>query len=352
MSRWWPVAPLAGIVGAQAFLLSRQLDIRAVSDEANYVLSAQAMEHGEHLGRQIFISQPPGFFLWLRGLMAIFGDSLRDARLGMIITVAIATVAVYVIGRELAGPMGGLAAAALLTIIAPLPIEGAQVYADTPSLAFGAVAVALAATRRPALAGVFLTASISCKLSGVIALPPLVALLYVRSARPWPALARCAGGAVTLAAALALVFVRDLSQIWAGVVTYHVASYDFNGFSVVHRLENVQSWIGIGFIAAAILATLWRGRRLWPLWLWPVAAVAFLFWQKPLHDNHLLVLPYTLAAAAGPALGTLVEGLRPRIAGGLIALGVLAAAGGYVQQLHWADQQKKGEDPRLVRAAR
>jgi 4-amino-4-deoxy-L-arabinose transferase-like glycosyltransferase len=354
MSRWWPLPALGAILGGQVFLLSRQLHIRVVSDEANYVLSVHAMKHGEALGRQIFISQPPGFFLWLRGLTFVLGDSLREARLAMIVTVALAAIALYVVGKELVGPIGGLAAVVLLTITAPMAIEGAQVYADTPAYALGAVAVALAVVRRPLLAGVVLTAAVSCKLSGVIAIPPVLALVATRSEHPWRALLRCAAGAAALAAVLTLVFVRDLSQIWNGVISYHVTSYKFVGFDAKARLENWTSLHApyFWFTVLAVLVALVRARRLWPLWLWPLSAVAFLFWQKPLHDNHMLVLPYSFAGAAGPTLGTLVNGVRPRLAAGLVALGLLAAAGGYVQQFHWADQQTKDEDPRLVFAAK
>jgi 4-amino-4-deoxy-L-arabinose transferase-like glycosyltransferase len=342
------------VIGAQAFLLSRQLHIRAVSDEGNYVLSLQAFEHGEALGRDIFISQPPGFFLWLRGLALFLGDSLHDVRLAMIVTVAIAAVALYVVGAQLVGPVGGLAAAALLTIIAPLSTQGAQVYADTPAAALGSVAMALAAARLPVLAGVALTASVSCKFSGFTAVLPVAALAYTRSRRPLRGLAQCAAGAAGLAALLALVFVRDLPAIWRGTVSYHVTSHKFAGFSARHKLENWVSFhsVYLYLVLLAVVLTLVRARRLWPLWLWPVCAVLFLLAQKPLHDNHMLVLPYSVACAAGPALGTLVEGMRLRLAAVVVALGALAFGAGFVQELHWADQQTKGEDPRLVRAAR
>ena len=88
-ARLWPLAPLALIVAAQAYLLSRQLALRAVSDEANYVLSMQALAHGESLGRDVFISQPPLFFLWLRWLAYPLGESLHAMRLAMLLTAAI-----------------------------------------------------------------------------------------------------------------------------------------------------------------------------------------------------------------------------------------------------------------------
>jgi 4-amino-4-deoxy-L-arabinose transferase-like glycosyltransferase len=352
-SRWWPLAPLVALTGALSFLLSRQLHIRAVSDEGNYVLSLQAFEHGESLGRQIFISQPPGFFLWLRGLAVVFGDSLHDARLAMIATVVLAAVALYVTGAKLVNPVGGLAAAALLAIIAPLSIEGAQVYADTPANALGAVAITLAAVRLPLAAGVALTAAMSCKFSGATALLPVVALVYTRSARPWRALAQCLAGAAALAIVLVLVFVNDLGAIWRGTVSYHVTSQQFVGFRWQDKLGNWVSFhsVYLYFVAAGLVLTAVRARRLWPLWLWPASSILFLIVQKPLHDNHMLVLPYSFACAAGPALGTVVEGLRLRLATALSVLGALAFGAGFVQELHWADQQTKGEDPRLVRAA-
>jgi 4-amino-4-deoxy-L-arabinose transferase-like glycosyltransferase len=351
---WWPLGSLAALLGALVFLLSRQLEVRSVSDEGVYVLSVQALEHGEALGRDVFVSQPPGFYLWLRWIAAVLGDSLHDVRVGMILTVALAAVALFVVGRALTATLGGLAAVALLAITTPLPTEGIQVYADTPAYALAAVAVACAAVRRPALAGIALTASLSVKLSAVTAVPAVLALVYVRSQRPWAGIARLVAGAIVTAAAIALVFVRDLSQIWSGVVGYHVTAYQYAGFSAERRLGNWASYDSPYFYFALIglVVTLTRARSLWPLWLWPLAGVAFIAVHKPLHDNHMLVLPYSVACAAGPSLGKLVEGLRPRFAVGLVALGALAAVGGYVQQYHWATSLTKGEDESLVAAAK
>jgi 4-amino-4-deoxy-L-arabinose transferase-like glycosyltransferase len=347
------LAAAAGLLGALVVLLTRQIDVRSVSDEGVYVLSVQALEHGEALGREVFTSQPPGFYLWLRFLALPLGDSLHDLRVGMIVTVVIAAAALYVTGRAFGGPLGGLAAVAILAITSPLAISGVQVYADTPAYAFAAVAVACASLRRPALAGVAATAAVSAKLSGVTVIPAVLAVTYVRSARDWRAPARCVAGGLLAAALLAAVFARDLSAIWDGSVSYHVSSFSFSsvGFNAWDRLERGQGWITLGLLAAGLIAAAVLGRRLWPLWLWPVAGIVFVAGQKPLHDNHLLVIPYSFACAAGPSLATLVERTGKVATAALVAAGVLARAGGYVQALHWADSQTTGEDARLVAAA-
>jgi hypothetical protein len=353
LRRCWPAAPLAGAIGALSYLLTRQLDAQSVSDEGVYTLSVQAFAHGEALGRDVFTSQPPGFYLWLRGLALLLGDSLHDLRVGMILTVALGAVALYAVGHVFGGPLGGLGSVAVLAVASPLAISGARVYADTPAYALASVALACAALRRPVPAGVLLTASISAKLSGVTAIPPVLAVVWVRAERDWRPVARCAAAALAAAGALALLFVSDLTALWADAVSYHVSSFTFAafGFDAWHRLERGQGWITLGLFAAAVAATLLRGRRLWPLWLWPLGAIVFVAGQKPLHDNHLLVIPYSFACACGPALATLLERRAPRRAALLLALGAAAAAGAYTQALHWSDTLVRGEDPRLVAAA-
>ena len=351
LRRIWPGASLAAAFGALIYLLAQELDFRSVSDEGVYVLSTQAFEHGESLGREVFTSQPPGFYVWLRWLAFVFGNSLHDLRVGMILTVVVAAVALYVTGRAFAGPLGGLASVALLAVISPIAISGVRVYADTPAYALAAVAIACAAVRRPALAGAVLTASISAKLSGVTAILPVLAVVWVRSDRR--GVVRCVVAGFVAAGVLALVFVRDLSQLWSDAVSYHVSGYTFSslGLNAWHRLERDQGWITLGLLLAAVIGALTRGRRLWPLWLWPLGAIVFVAGQRPLHDNHLLVIPYSFACAGGPALAALVEGLRRRHAAVLVVLGVAAAVAAFVQAVHWADRQTRGEDPQLVAAA-
>ena len=82
------------------------------------------------------------------------------------------------------------------------------------------------------------------------------------------------------------------------------------------------------------------GRCTWPLWTWVLLGVVFLLVHKPLHYNHLIDFPYTLAVATGATLGAalLRSGRVPPCSASL------CRAAGFVQQA----SSRRGADARAA----
>ena len=71
-------------------------------------------------------------------------------RLGIVTIAAVGVVFAYLLARRLAGPVGGLLAAALIAVAPTLPELGGRIYADGVAMALVLVALWLAVVRRPA----------------------------------------------------------------------------------------------------------------------------------------------------------------------------------------------------------
>ena len=68
---------------------------------------------------------------------------------------------------------------------------------------------------------------------------------------------------------------------------------------------------------AVVQFALRRPLHVWPLWSWVALAALFLLIHKPLHYNHLVEFPFTLAVAAGATLGAALRATaQPPGAGG------------------------------------
>ena len=355
---------MGALVTAQALLFARLVGTDTDYDEGVYLASVDALEHGQRLGEDVFAPQPPGWYLLLRLISFAGADSVRGFHVGMVI-VAIATcLAVYLVGRAIAGPLSGLAAAALLTISPPFPLFAHRVLADIPPLGLALFSFWLACgareRRSPALAaaaGAVLALAVCVKPNAVLAAPSiLVLLLWERSGRG-RAFLGALGGAAVVAAALLLAYRDVLSELWASVVTYHREARDTPAvIDKTHELVTFLNWrtpfawLVVAGLAASIL--LLRRRRLdavWALWLWAAISTAFLVVHHPLHYNHLLTLSVVLAVPAGVALGELGRRLRrPELAVGLLAVLLVA---GYVQQQRRAGLDDIPEEANLVAAA-
>src|SRR5207237_8224341 len=107
---------LALIVAAHVVLLTRLLHTATTFDEGVYLLSLDELRHGQALGREVFTSQGPGFYVLLQGIGAVFGVSVTGVRLGVVTVDAIGVVFTFLLGRRVAGPLGGLACAGMMAI--------------------------------------------------------------------------------------------------------------------------------------------------------------------------------------------------------------------------------------------
>jgi 4-amino-4-deoxy-L-arabinose transferase-like glycosyltransferase len=346
------LAALAVIVAAHVGLLTVLLHTRTTFDEGVYLLSLDELRHGQALGREVFTSQGPAFYVLLQAIGAVFGVSVAGVRLGIVTIDALGAMFGFLLGRRLAGPLGGLACAGMIAIAPKLGDFGGRVFADQCAMVIVVLALWLVTMRWPLPAGAAFAAALLVKVNALTALPTFVVLLALERRRK-RSLLEAAAGALALVGIFALVYIRDLRGIWAGAVTYHTDSRHITGLIGRHEFEGFFAvrtpFFWLTLLAIALLPLVWR--RVWPFWLWGILAAVFVLRYQPLRDNHLLVLPYAFAVPAGLSLGLAARRLPPRLLVPAVVAGALVFAAGWVQQLHRVRLDKLPEDPRLIAAA-
>ena len=335
---------LAAIVALAAAVYLRSLHTATNYDEGNYLASLDALRHGQTLGRDVFLDQPPGWYLLLQGLAVPFGNSVAGIRTGLMLIALVGLVAAWAAARGLAGPVAGLAAAAVLAVAPPYPTLAASVESDPPAtvLALVAIAIAIYAYRgrtRTWLAvavGVVFALALSVKLFAVVAALPIAVLVLRRRSVRDAALPLAGFAAVVLA--FVIGYRHVLHQVWQGVFGAHMnarggeqAGGESNLSRVVH-LPDLHTPFGVLAWAGMVLAVVWLVRRrplgLWPLWLFTAGAALFTLEMKPLLDHHLVLLATALAVPVGAAIGLTLQRLQ-RFAPLLL---VPALAAGFFQE--------------------
>jgi 4-amino-4-deoxy-L-arabinose transferase-like glycosyltransferase len=333
------------------FLLGGQLDF----DEGVYWESLRSLQAGHALFGAVYSSQPPAFLLFLQPFFAL-GHSLVAARVGVLVYSMLGIAATFQLVRLIAGSAAGLVAAAIMAID-PLALrQSVTLQADGPSVAFGMVALALAATaatRRPraatlarVLAGVALGIAIWTKLSAVAFVPPILLLLLwpsepgpqdpARIRSPLrralvPALELCLGLLVSSAAILA-PFAAHWSAMWNQVVAVHWAGRSLNiggpGGSAILRELPLVAFALVGLAAAV------RKPRRYSVFMlcWAASVAAVLASVHPLWTHDLVIAIPLLAVAASSLVVSIVRRAQPvavaALAGaGLIAVAVVLVAG-------------------------
>ena len=360
------VAVVGLFVAAEAILARRLLHADTFFDEGTYLVSVDALRHGQSLGTQIFTAQPPGWYYLLDLVASVAGNSLEGIRAGLALIVGLGAAAAYGVGRAFAGRTGGAVTAGLLLIAFPLPLYATRVLSDPSSLVLTLAAVALAAAARrdpecllfAAASGAALGLGALVKVYAVLALPTIVLLLTTGTARASRRLlVATLGLAIPILAAVA-ANVHAIPELWDGVVTYH------RDASSIEILDNVDAVTGVfnarmpfGWLVAAaiVLALVAAGRRrsvpAAAFWLWPVLVCALLLWYDPLLEHHLAALAVSLVPAAGVTLGGTIRDLpkRWRLVAGA-AVGIVLVAG-YAQQVRRLDSEVRPEEPGIVWAA-
>jgi 4-amino-4-deoxy-L-arabinose transferase-like glycosyltransferase len=343
---------LALVVAAAAYVYTRNLHSYLGYDEGNYLGSLDALRHGQALGRDVFLDQPPGWYLLLVALSYPFGNSVSGVRTGLVVVSLLAIVAAYVCGRLAGGPLAGVAAAAVMGVARPLPGFAGLVESEPASAALAVVAVALAvgayrARFRPWLAfaaGVALAATTAVKLPGATAGVPIAALALLCGNGPVVRrLLLPVAGAAALCAALVVSYRNALPQIWHGVVVAHTRilgtgtsqSNTHRALIFVDPRTPFGCLVIAGAAASAVVAAHGRSRRLLAaLWLWSLSGYGFILAMHPLLDHHFVFLAVALALPAGVGLGLFSAGLPPR-AGAAVALAVASfVTAGLYEQRH------------------
>lgn len=363
---------LAIVLAAALYLWTRDIHTYPNFDEGNYLGSLDALRHGQALGKDVFLDQPPGWYLLLVAVSYPFGNSLTGVRTGLAVVTLAAVLAAYLCGRIAGGPVAGIVAAAVMAVARPLPGFAATVESEPASAALAVVAVALAVVayrgRFRAWAafgsGVLLAAATAVKLPGLTAALPIVALAVLCGTGPlarrllWPP-----AGFAAVCALIVIAYRNALPQIWHGVFVTHARILGTNtATSNLHRAATFvdpRTPSGCLFIAGAIASIILvvRGRErrlLASLWLWIVTGYAFILAMHPLSDHHIVFLAVSIALPAGVGLGLLVAelGLR-RPAGIALAAAVAAfAIAGIVKQRHEMVTAAAPEPPEIAWAVR
>jgi hypothetical protein len=345
------------MLAAQVWLFSRPLQDKANYDEGVYLAALDDLRHGQAIGAQVFAAQFPGFYDLLHGLSFLTGIGVAPVRAGLVAITALGTVGGWLVGRRYGGAVGGLMAAAFLAIAPPLDLFGSQVIADMPALGLMALSLGVATLAGPGAAlaaGALLAASLSVKLTAITVLP---AVAWQLRGRVRPA----AVGFTAVVLALLTAHASALDDLWTSGVTYHSQARSTpNVIAHPHRQIFDQIPHRTPFFLLALLAiaaaitfvAAGRPLRLWPLWSWVVLGVAFLFLHKPLHDNHLVLFPFSLAIATGAALGAAVQRLSRPLQYVTTALFVAAIVAGFVQQVHRVEVTRTPEPKSNLDAAR
>ena len=338
---------LALVVALAAYVYTRDLHTYPNFDEGNYLGSLDALRHGQALGRDVFLDQPPGWYLLLVAVSYPFGNSVSGVRTGLMVVTLIAILAAYVCGRLAGGPIAGLVAAGVMAVARPLPGFAGLVESEPASAALAVVAVALAVYAyhrrfRPwaaFAAGVVLAASTAVKLPGATAALPIAAL--ADPLRIGPLLRRLllpVAGAAAVCVALVLAYRHAFRRSGMGSsCAYADPRVDAPPLEPAPRRDVRRSAhpfgclvIG-GALASLVVAVRGRDRRLLgALWLWSVAGYAFVLAMHPLSDHHLVFLAVSLALPAGVGLGLLAThaGLqRAAVAALLLVIAAFFAAG-------------------------
>jgi hypothetical protein len=343
---------LAAILAAQAVLFGRLLHAATNYDEGVYLAALDALRHGQSLGSQVFAAQFPGFYDLLRGLSYLTGISVAGVRAGLLAVMLAGTVGGWLVGRRFGGATGGLLVAALLAIAPPLDLFGAQVIADTPALALTVLSLGLATLGGPVAAvaaGAVFGTALSVKLTALTATPAILWLLRDRLGRAF------AGFAVVVAAVL-LAHVGALGDLWTSGVTYHDQARSTPAVipnphrQILDQIPHSTPFFVLSVItivAAIVFAVLRKPLGTWPLWIWVALSVVFLLVHKPLHYNHLIDFPFTLAVAVGATLGAILR----RLPWPVTAVVGLAVAAGFVQQWNRVGVAKAPEPASNVEAA-
>ena len=322
------VALIVVAIGMRLYHLGLPFD-RDGYDEGVYWQTLRSMSAGSILYKQIFYSQPPFFILSTFPGYVLFGSSLWSARLGIALVSLLGLLGAFVLGKELSGRLGAIAAM-LLLIVNPIYLAESQtLQAEASSTAFSLLAVGLAylwwkypegirGFMYAALTGITITLSIMCKLLSVSIIVPIAALMATRL---WYICQKQSGtrlggllpilvgivACILTFVVLLLPYVDSYQALLQSVITFHSTAAQVYSYSQQQNIAIIQgvltSLLTFTAFFGMLAALVRRDWRVLPLIAWFVATLYLLWHQVPLFQHHLIALTPPLIALAVMGIG-------------------------------------------------
>jgi len=302
---WSALAVSIGFLLTEAIMLNGRI---RDYDEGVYWETFRALARGEPMFSSVFATSPPGFFYALLPFYLVV-HSLASLRAGVLLLCLAGLAATYVLGRLLAGDLGGLVAVLLAVTSSVYWHESTILQADGPSLALSTVAVALAmlAVRtegrtRNALAvltGLALMFAVGTKFFGVVAAVP-IAIIFFGASRGRGRLVTAAvlGGALGLLVLLVPV-IGSPQAAYKQLIVSHLRAGELAHFGIGRNLSYVLihhslplEALGLG---GALLALLRRDRAVVMPLAWAVVSMIAILGYEPIFPHHLVLLTPSLA---------------------------------------------------------
>jgi len=338
ISTWAAVAVGIGFALTELIMLDGRI---RDYDEGVYWATIRALARGEPMFSAVFASSPPGFYYAvLPFYLAV--HSLASLRAGVLLLCLTGLAATYVLGRLLAGDLGGLAAVLLATTTSVYWHESTVLQADGPSVALSTVAVALSVVAlrtegrtRDALAaagGMALAFSVGTKFFGVVAaLPIAIVLLGASRGRGRLVTAAVLGGVFGLLILL-LPVIGSPEAAYKQLIVSHLRAGEVLHLGIGRNigylgLRNELPLEALG-LGGALLALIRRDRSVVMPLAWAfLSLIAFLAYE-PIFPHHLVLLTPSLALLAAVGVANARAMGRPAFVIAAILVAGTAAVGG------------------------
>ena len=201
----------------------RLRDLPLERDEGEYAYAGQLILQEVPPYKLAWNMKFPGVYFAYAGLMSVFGESPAGLHTGLICVTSLSILLVFLIGRELMGPVGGGMAAALFTLLTLLPeafgLAGHATHFVVLFVCLGTFALLMAEKKRPLLwaflAGAAFGVAILMKQQAFVFLPVAMGWQWWQA---WQRKEKVLLGSGILLGGVALpLLLTAAAMAWAGV---------------------------------------------------------------------------------------------------------------------------------------
>ncbi len=278
-------------------------------DEGVYLTTFKSVQHGFPLYAQTYLSQPPGFFIAIFPLYAVFGSTLESGRLAIFFYSLVGLLGIVWLGWELDSVVFSFIAISVLYFI---PIYITQIltfHDDSLPSAFSVLALAsifrfrnTAHWRWIFLSSVFVTIAILIK-ADVSVLPSVFFVLaFTALAKRKNVLDFIKASAILGFTALLVLFAFTvpfgLSNVFADVVQLRLQAANASSADpalLVNYLQGQSQMVVLSALAMVLSAiVIWKKKEkrlpVLMIGLWLLSTLALLLIYHPLMGHHLVLL--------------------------------------------------------------